>query len=321
MDAMPAVETARKTGRSSFALDYNLDIANKTLRVGGTDVSLEVPEQALHLSEPITVVARTGDQDGINPPWFWRADATLLFWWIHRDNAVIPVRVKWTANYAVELWPDSQQWLYGSSQPPKGLEPLITIENLHNEDPERFWAFAPKSPISSSPSRTYPIRVALLSIIAPTGLLFYSVFSALGSLLSVNIFWLIIVVVPVVLWYKKGKPRLDELPMPELIRNAHYADHESFEVAEAEGRTFSWSWNWFIKTRSPLDDILRTFESTRHLTRPLSFRRQSMDVGMVADGSEVSDVDSERTLRADEDVPKKDELRTDVDVDVEKGMA
>jgi hypothetical protein len=232
--------------------------------------------------------------------------------------------VKWTANYAVELWPDSQEWLSGSSKQPKDLQPLLTIENLHNEDPERFWAFAPKAPISSSPSRTYPIRVALLSIIAPTGLLFYSIFSALGSLASVNIFWLIIVVVPVVLWYSKGKPRLDELRLPESMRNIHYEEDESLERAgEAEGRTFSWSWNWFITTRSPLDDILRSFESTRHLTRPLSFHRQSMDAAIIADGSEVSDVDSERTLRADEDIPKKDEESRcdgDVDVDIEKGI-
>jgi hypothetical protein len=305
-------------------LDYKLDISNKTLHVSDTEISLEVPEQALHITEPIGVVARTGDQDGINPPWFWPADATLLYWWIHRDDAIIPIRLRWTANYAVELWPDSQEWLSSGSRPPKDLQPLLTIENTHNEDPDRFWAFAPKSPISTSPSRTYPIRVALLTIIAPTGLLFYSIFSALGSLVSVNIFWLIIVVVPVVLWYAKGKPRLDELRVPEYLRNMHYADNESLEsAADAERRRFSWSWNWFITTRSPLDDILRSFDTTRPLTRPLSFRRPSTDDSGVEDDSALSDVDSERTLRADEEVPQKDEDRGKqprADADLEKGQ-
>jgi hypothetical protein len=304
-------------------LDYKLDISNKTLRVGNTEINLKVPEKALQLSEPISVVARTGDQDGINPPWFWRADSTLLFWWIHRDNAVIPLRVRWTANYAVELWPDSQEWLPGSSglqPPPKDLQPLLTIENLHAEDPELFRAFAPKAPISSSPSRTYPIRVALLSIIAPTGLLFFSIFSALGSLLSANIFWLIIVVMPVILWYVRGKPRLSELRMPESIRNIRYGNSESLEPAAEGGETFRWSWNWFITTRSPLDDVLRSFETTRHLTRPLSFRRPSTDGSVTADDSAFSDVDSERTLAADEENSEKgEEPRTNFDL--EKGKS
>lgn len=304
-------------------MDYQLDIANKTLRVSETTINLEVPGRALHITEPISVVARTGDQDGINPPWFWHADATLLYWWIQRDNAVIPVRVRWTADYAVELWPDSQEWVSGASQPPKDLQPLLTIESLHAEDDEKIWAFAPKAPTSSSPSRTYPIRVALLTIIAPTGLLFYSVFYALGSLVSVDIFWLIIVLVLVILWYTKGKQRLDELRMLKPLRNMHYSNDESLEyLAEAEGRRFSWSWNWFITTTSPLDDVLRSFETTRPLTRPWSFRRPSTDDFGADDDSALSDVDSERTLRADEEAPQKDVDRgkeSRAEGDLEKG--
>jgi hypothetical protein len=207
----------------------------------------------------------------------------------------------------VELWPDSQEWLSGSSglqPPPKDLQPLLTIENLYAEDPELFWAFAPKAPISSSPSRTYPIRVALLSIIAPTGLLFYSVFSAVGSLFSANIFWIIVVAVPVIWWYVRGKPRLSELRMEP--------------AAEAEGGTFRWSWNSFITTRSPLDDVLRSFETTRHLTRPLSVRRPSTDGSVTADDSAFSDVDSERTLAADEENSEKGE-ESRANFDLEKG--
>jgi hypothetical protein len=301
-------------------LDYRLDIANKTLRVGDTAISLDVPGRARHLTEPIAVVARTGDPDGVNPPWFWHADAVLLYWWIQRDSAVVPVRVRWTANYAVELWPDSQEWVSGTAPPPKDLRPLLTIENLYHEDPDAFWAFAPKAPVSSSPSRTYPIRVALLTVIAPTGLLFYSVFSALGSL---DLFLLIVVAVLVVLWYAKGNPRLDGVRMREPLRNMRDANNESLESpAEAEGRRFSWSWNWLTTTRSPLDDVLRSFETTRPLTRPLSFRGLSRDGPGAGDDAALSDVDSERKLRADDEAPQTDADRAKVsraEGDLEKG--
>jgi hypothetical protein len=219
------------------------------------------------------------------------------------------------------LWPDSQEWLSGSSglQPlPEDLQPLLTIENLYAEDPELFRAFAPKAPISSSPSRTYPIRVALLSIIAPTGLLFYSILSAVGSLFSANIFWLIVVVVPVIFWYVRGKPRLRELRMPESMQNIRYGDAESLESAAEAGGTFRWSWNWFVTARSPLDDVLRSFETTRHLTPPLSFRRPSTDGSVIADDSAFSDVDSERTLAADEENSEKGE-ESRATFDLEKG--
>ena len=111
--------------------------------------------------------------------------------------------------------------------------------------------------------------------------------------------------------------------MPNTLRKLLYADNEAVEgSAGAAETTFTWSWNWVISSRSPLDDILRSFESTRRLTRPLSFRRPSTEAAFASDGSEVSDVDSERTLRADEDVlPKDEDSRADVDVDVEKGMS
>jgi hypothetical protein len=241
---------------------------------------------------------------------------------MHHDNAVIPLRVKWTAKYAVQLWPDSQEWLPRSSglqPPPKGLQPLLTIENLHAEDPDLFRAFVPKVPTSSSPSRTYPIRVALLTIIAPTGLLFYSILSAVGSLFFANTFWLIVVVVPVILWFVKGKPRLSELRMPKFVRNIRYGNSEFSEAAaEAEGGAFRWSWNWFVTTRSSLDDVLHSFETTRHLTRPLSFRRPSMDGSVTTDDSAFSDVDSERTLAADEENSEKGD-KPRANFDLEKG--
>jgi hypothetical protein len=242
---------------------------------------------------------------------------------MRRDSAVVPVRVRWTANYAVKVWPDSQGWVSGTAPPHKDLRPLLTIENLYHEDPDTFRAFVPKAPVSSSPSRTYPIRVALLTVIAPAGLLFYSVFCTLSSLVSVDVFWLIVVAALVVLWYAKGNPRLDGLPMREPPRNIHDANNKSLESpAEAEGRRFSWSWNWLMTTRSPLDDVLRSFETTRPLTRPLSFRGLFTVGPGAEDDAALSDVDSERTLRADDEAPQKEANRAKVsraEGDLEKG--
>ena len=77
-----------------------------------------------------------------------------------------------------------------------------------------------------------------------------------------------------------------------------------------------------MTTRSPLDDVLRSFETTRHLTRPLSFRRPSTDDPGAEDDSALSDVDSERTLRADEEAPLKEADRAKesrAEGDLEKG--
>lgn len=63
-----------------------------------------------HLSEPMNLEAKMGDLDGINLPWFSKADGALLFWYIHRDTIDIPVRVR-VSNSVVEIWADSSQWV------------------------------------------------------------------------------------------------------------------------------------------------------------------------------------------------------------------
>jgi len=106
--------------------------------------------------------------------------------------------------------------------------------------------------------------------------------------------------------------------MSESIRNIRYGDGESLEAAAEAGGTFRWSWNWFKTTRSPLDDVLRSSETTRHLTQPLSFRRSSIDGSVTVDDSAFSDVDSERTLAADDENSEKGE-EPRANFDLEKG--
>ncbi|CAG8978379.1 hypothetical protein HYALB_00010398 [Hymenoscyphus albidus] len=40
------------------------------------------------------IIARLGDKDGANLPWFRFADAVLLYWWIHKDVVTIPIIAK-----------------------------------------------------------------------------------------------------------------------------------------------------------------------------------------------------------------------------------
>jgi hypothetical protein len=57
-------------------------IYNDRAEEGSADVSLD-----------ISVQARIGDFDGANLPWFEYADSILLFWWIHKENADLPLSV------------------------------------------------------------------------------------------------------------------------------------------------------------------------------------------------------------------------------------
>lgn len=137
-DHLASVQDARSTGRFSFALDYRYDRATGDLVIGysrprehrfSLSEALQLPAVAAAaaaapgpssstspsssswISTPFTVLVKTGDDDGINLPWFAPADAALLFWEIHSDTADVPLRVKVTNASSVEIWPDSREWV------------------------------------------------------------------------------------------------------------------------------------------------------------------------------------------------------------------
>jgi len=127
-DDSPSVQDARRTGRTSFPLEYTYDRTTSALTIGsmsgsgsgsGNDASrggggIEVHGVTVNLVEllslssidgeaaaaatppwlsaPFSVRVKTGDQDGINLPWFAKADASLLFWEIHGDVVDLPLR-------------------------------------------------------------------------------------------------------------------------------------------------------------------------------------------------------------------------------------
>jgi hypothetical protein len=64
-------------------------------------------DEGFIVSDPIVVSAAVGDIDGVNPPWFDRADAILLYHTIAQDQALVTLRMLWKTNGIIELWPGS----------------------------------------------------------------------------------------------------------------------------------------------------------------------------------------------------------------------
>jgi hypothetical protein len=130
------------------------------------------------VTEQINATARVGDRDGANLPWFEPADAVLLYWWTHKEDLQFVMDITWTmegegdGNVLRRMEVRAAGNSYGKS--------LLTLE-MQGSDTSRLVAKAPEQPLSSSPSMTYPIRVALIHVIAPTAVF---VNDHLGSFLS-----------------------------------------------------------------------------------------------------------------------------------------
>lgn len=158
-------------GRHAFALDYRLYMHNLTLTVSGTEVPLlnnnaqDAGSQPPAAKQHIITTARIGDDDGANPPWFPMADSILLFWWIHKEHATIPLEARWIHEEdgleRLELWSTASR--------PRFDEPLLVIRTAP-DDISKTSASAPGRPKSSSPSITYPLRVAIISVLAPSSI-------------------------------------------------------------------------------------------------------------------------------------------------------
>jgi hypothetical protein len=109
--------------RICLALTFQIDAdSNKLIISDMGEVSLTKPEEwnpankeddAFFLLEsPLVVSAPTGDDDGVNLPWFDTADAVLMFHFLHRDHASVRLRVVWRENgQKVEVWPDVGVWV------------------------------------------------------------------------------------------------------------------------------------------------------------------------------------------------------------------
>ena len=155
--------------RQGFALDYKLDLDTLTLTIGGAEYAVpifQVDQKIEPVTEQLNATARLGDSDGANLPWFEFADAVLLYWWIQRDNLEYPVDITWS----IEEGDLRRMEVQIAGRP--NSRPLLTLE-MHGFDASSVVVEAPERPYSFSPSKTYPLRVVIIRVIAPTSVFLY----------------------------------------------------------------------------------------------------------------------------------------------------
>jgi hypothetical protein len=195
-----------------------------TLSISGADKPLPIiyhdgteEESAEDASLGVSVHAQIGDDGGANLPWFEYADSILLFWWIHKEEISLPLSVSWSVEdenmYNMELKYVGRHVI--------GY-PLLSIQMRRN-DTSSFIATVPARPLSSSPSWTYPIRIAIIHIIAPIavfvndhlgnaiGFLFSTIFIALKVLFIVSVYAFVILAIVVSFYRCVGGPSLEDM--------------------------------------------------------------------------------------------------------------
>jgi hypothetical protein len=167
------------------------------------------------ITEQVDVLMRTGDLDGANLPWFEFADSVLLYWWINKgeNDLLFPVDVHWTGSDGVR-----KMEILVAGQP--GQAPILTLE-MQGKDASTLIVKAPERPLSSSPSRTYSVRVAIIHIIAPTavfvngllgnafGGIIESMVTALFVVLVIGLYGFVILAVVFSIWRCVGGPSFE----------------------------------------------------------------------------------------------------------------
>ena len=127
------------------------------------------------ITEEVDAVVRVGDQDGANLPWFPLADAILLYWWIQKERATVPLVAEWSKGsddlQKLTVWAVKERGKRYNT----GVD-VLSLE-IRGQDISTITARAPPRPDSSSPSRTDPARVAIITIIAPTAVFVNDVLS------------------------------------------------------------------------------------------------------------------------------------------------
>ncbi|KAE9372817.1 hypothetical protein N431DRAFT_505124 [Stipitochalara longipes BDJ] len=210
--------TEKNQHRQGFALDYKLDLDELTLTIGGAEHALpifQVDQKTEKVTEQINSTARLGDRDGANLPWFEFADAVLLYWWIQKDNLEFPVGITWS----VEGEGDLRRMEVQVAGRPNSRQ-LLTLE-MHGFDASSIVVEAPERPYSFSPSKTYPFRVAIIRVIAPTSVFLYnllgnavgqaiqSIISTLFVLFIIAVYVFIVLAIIFSIWSCVGGPSFE----------------------------------------------------------------------------------------------------------------
>jgi hypothetical protein len=193
-----------------------------TLSIPGADKLIPIiyrdgaEEESADVSLDISVQVRVGDFDGANLPWFEYADSILLFWWIHKESVDLPLSVSWSMEeeniYHMELKYAGRHVID---------DPLLSIR-MRGNDTSSFEVTVPARPLSSSPSQTYPIRIAIIHIIAPIavfvndylddaiGFLFSTIFTAVEVLFILLVYVFVILAILVSIYRCVGGPSLED---------------------------------------------------------------------------------------------------------------
>ena len=317
------VQETRDLLRESFAIDYHLNssVEDKTTRlVLNKEISLDLhaywnridkaspvleADANYYVSEPIYITAKQGDIDGINPPWFKQADACLLFWEIHREVALLPLRLKVfdypDGNQLIELWPDSKKWDKSDSPSLKAGTALTTVHSYDTFIRNTTLQFPRDVETEqSSPTRTFALRRGIQSILVPTGLFVYnhSGFVATGLATVLYVFSIAFMVVAIYLlvvhlcWVANGKPTfrpwsrshwltryaLARLPIHNVASQIWDRTHNDSSESKRRPQPLRGIGDFF-RSRSPLDDLFVTFEFTKYMVEPIRFARTTSNLG------------------------------------------
>lgn len=144
-------------------------------------------------SQTLQAISRTGDTDGANLPWFTFADSVLLFNYIHLESIYMNLTAKWSIVY-VPGKPEiidrqKMEILLTGATSPWAKDPLLRIEMDSKGGKDGIEIVSVEfGKDSDSPTWTYPLRVAIIRILAPTSIFFNNLlgpmFSSIGHIFS-----------------------------------------------------------------------------------------------------------------------------------------
>lgn len=207
--------TTNNEHRQNIVLTFKIDKSSLVICGTGRAFLTRAPELAEHYGddvlsmEPLSTPA--GDTDGISLPWFDTADAVMMYHFIHRDEALVRLDGGYgEGGRELKIWPA------GASQNDDNLLFSVTTDLDAESDGRRvLMASTPRSPLSSSPSPIYEIRLVLLACLAPLTIIFMGAFMGVSFVVSTVLtlffrsFW-IIAFLSLVRWMYKGRPPFDE---------------------------------------------------------------------------------------------------------------
>lgn len=338
-DETPLVQAVSTCNREFFAINWQLEHSSaesKSRLLLDSDRTIDLQyywnrlkdpvnsDPAFFDSEAIPASIKLGDHDGIDLPWFTNADAALLYWEIHHETELAPLRLRVEIDH-IEVWIDSSSEgeKYGPWTPTD--EPLLALYNSDgfNSTPIQIKFPNPIEVVNSSPSRTFPLRKAIQSVLVPTGLFIHrhSGFVALGLtaiLQVIDIAFKLLAIYSLVVfvcWVAYGKPNfilwlhsfwmtryvavmLPFLKQDPSATNPDLSSNEEADTSKRQPQPLRGIGDFF-RSPSPLDDFFVTFESTRYMVEPIRFRHgQGEDNGRAQVSGVPNDIKFNVSLRS-----------------------